>query len=119
MEISVSLSCLFVHEPPYQTTVVCCNPVFHCGRSSMDHPTVFTHFLRKCSLVPRPLFFSFLFGGDGEKRVWWISVGRFVLLTPRFWELLIGINNYKGHPLNDVPLLRAQKSNAHETKEHR
>ena len=25
-EVSVSLSCLFVHEPPYQTVVVCCNP---------------------------------------------------------------------------------------------
>ena len=48
MEISVSLSCLFVHEPPYQTTVVCCNPVFHRGRSCMDHPTVFTRFPRKC-----------------------------------------------------------------------
>ena len=54
-----------------------------------------------------------------QKRVWWISIGRFVLLTPRFWELLIGVNNYKGHPLNDVPLSRAQKSNAHAIKEHR
>ena len=24
--------------------------------------------------------------GDGEKRVWWISIGRFVLQVPRFWE---------------------------------
>ena len=48
MEISVSLSCLFVHEPPYQTTVVCCNPVFHHGRSHMDHPAVFTCFPHKC-----------------------------------------------------------------------
>ena len=39
-----------------------------------------------------------------------LHIGRFVLLTPRFWELLIGINYYKGHPLNDVPLSRAQKS---------
>ena len=31
-----------------------------------------------------------------EKRVWWISVGRFVLQTPRFWESLIGADNYKG-----------------------
>ena len=37
-------------------------------------------------------------------------MGRFVLLTPRFWELLIGVNNYKGHPLNNVPLSRAQKN---------
>ena len=57
------------------------------------------------SLVPRPLFFVLF--GDSEKRVWWISIGRIVLQTPRFWELLIGVNNYKGHPLNDVPLLRA------------
>ena len=28
MEVSVSVSCLFVHEPPYQTIVVCCNPIF-------------------------------------------------------------------------------------------
>ena len=26
MEVSVSLSCLFVYEPPYQTVVACCNP---------------------------------------------------------------------------------------------
>ena len=49
-------------------------------------------------------YFLFLFG-DGEKRVWWISVCCFVLLTPRFWESLIGVNNYKGHPLNEVPLI--------------
>ena len=48
MEISVSLSCLFVHEPPYQTTVVCCNLVFHRGRSHMDHPTIFMRFPCKC-----------------------------------------------------------------------
>ena len=41
MEVSVSLSCLFVHEPPYQTTVVCCNAVFRRGSSRMDHRTVF------------------------------------------------------------------------------
>ena len=28
LEVSISLSCLFVHEPPYQTVVVCCNLVF-------------------------------------------------------------------------------------------
>ena len=74
------------------------------------------------SLVPRP---PFLFG-DGEKRVWWISIGRFVLQTPRFWELLIlqtprfwellkGVNNYKGLPLNDVPLSCAHSTSAHTT----
>ena len=31
MEVSVSLSCLLVHELPYQTTVVCYNSVFRCG----------------------------------------------------------------------------------------
>ena len=41
MEVSVSLSCLFVHEPPYQTTVVCCNAVFRCGSLRMDHHTIF------------------------------------------------------------------------------
>ena len=46
------------------------------------------------SLVPRPLFSVFICG-DG-KRVWWISIRRFVLLTPRFWESLIGVENYKG-----------------------
>ena len=40
--VSVSLSCLFVHEPPYQTTPVCCIPVFRCCLSHMDHPTIFT-----------------------------------------------------------------------------
>ena len=41
MEVSVSLSCLFVHEPPYQTTVVRCNAVFFRGSSRMDHRTIF------------------------------------------------------------------------------
>ena len=41
MEVSVSLSCLFVHEPPYQTTVVCCNAIFRRGSSRMEHRTVF------------------------------------------------------------------------------
>ena len=70
------------------------------------------------SLVPRPLFFRFCLV-TAKQRVWWISVGRFVLLTPRFWELLIGVNNYKGHPLNDVRLSRVQKLNAHATNERR
>ena len=34
---TVSLLCLFVHEPPYQTTVVCYNFVFHCSSLHMDH----------------------------------------------------------------------------------
>ena len=38
MEVSVSLLCLFVHEPPCQTAVVRCNP---CGFSHMDHHTAF------------------------------------------------------------------------------
>ena len=42
MEVSVSLSCLFVHEPPYQTTVVCCNAVFRRCSSRMDHRTFST-----------------------------------------------------------------------------
>ena len=43
MGVSVSLSCLFVHEPPYQTTLVCCIPVFRRCLSRMDHPTIFTY----------------------------------------------------------------------------
>ena len=31
---------------------------------------------------------------------------RFVQQTPRFWELLIGIDNYEGHVLNDILLFR-------------
>ena len=41
MEVSVSLSCFFVHEPPYQTTVMCCNAVFRRGSLRMDHRTIF------------------------------------------------------------------------------
>ena len=40
-------------------------------------------------------FVPFLFV-VAEKRVWWISVGRFVLQTPRFCKSLIGVDNYKG-----------------------
>ena len=36
MGVSVSLPCLFVHEPPYQTTLVCCIPVFRRCLSRMD-----------------------------------------------------------------------------------
>ena len=50
--------------------------------------------IAEASLVPRSLFSVFICGGG--KRVWWISVGRFVLQTPRFWESLIGVDNYKG-----------------------
>ena len=46
MEVSVSLSCLFVHEPPPNYSGVL-QFHFHHGSSSMDHPTVFTHFPRK------------------------------------------------------------------------
>ena len=41
MEISVHLSCFFVHEPLYQTVVVCFNPVFRRVSSNMDHRTTF------------------------------------------------------------------------------
>ena len=41
MEVSISLSCLLVHELPYQTVIVCCNPFFHHGSSHMDHCTIF------------------------------------------------------------------------------
>ena len=40
MEVSVSLLYWFVHEPPYQTVVVYCNPVF------------FAAILRACTTVP-------------------------------------------------------------------
>ena len=33
--------CLYVHEPLYQTTVVCCNPIFHRGSLIMGHLTAF------------------------------------------------------------------------------
>ena len=45
--------------------------------------------------VVRRLLFPFLFAVV-EKRVWWISIGRFVQQTPRFWKSLIGVDNYKG-----------------------
>ena len=60
------------------------------------------------SLVPSQLF-SFMLG----KKVWWISVGCFVQQTPRFWKSLIGVDNYKGHPLKDISLLHAQKCRMH------
>ena len=44
--------------------------------------------------IPR-LPFPTVICGDG-KRVWWISIGHFVLQTPRFWESSIGVDNYKG-----------------------
>ena len=41
MEVFVNLSCLFVHEPLYQTIVVCCNASLRRSFSNMDHHTVF------------------------------------------------------------------------------
>ena len=40
MEVSVSLSWLFVNELPYQTTVVCCDPIFHRDRLRTNHRTI-------------------------------------------------------------------------------
>ena len=40
MEVPISLSCLLVHEPPYQI-IVCCNSIFRLGSSRMDPCTVF------------------------------------------------------------------------------
>ena len=51
MEISISLLCLFVHEPLYKTTVVCRNPVFRHSYLCMDHTTIFTCFPHKCGLA--------------------------------------------------------------------
>ena len=44
--------------------------------------------------------FLFLFCGGGKKGLVDLHRG-FVLQTPRFWELLIGVDNYKG-PFNEV-----------------
>ena len=48
-----------------------------------------------------------------------VSICRFVLQTPRFWESLIGVDNYKGYPLDDVPLLWVRLTSVHAIKEHR
>ena len=37
MEVSTSLSCLFLHEPLYQTTVGCYNSSIHHGSLSIYH----------------------------------------------------------------------------------
>ena len=48
------------------------------------------------SLVSSPdCFFPFLLD-DSKERVWWNFIGLFVLQIPRFWELLIGVDKYKG-----------------------
>ena len=41
MDIVVSLFYLFVHEPPYQVTVLCCNPAFSHKFMYMDHNIAF------------------------------------------------------------------------------
>ena len=46
-------------------------------------------------LVSFPDHFSIFICG-GRKRVWWISIGSFVLQTPRMCELLIDVDNYRG-----------------------
>ena len=53
MEVSVSLSCLFVHEPPYQTVVVYCNSVFRRNSLCMDQPYRFLRYSGACSGSPQ------------------------------------------------------------------
>ena len=52
MEVSISLSCLFVHEPPYQIVVVCCNPIFAAVLSTQT--TVLFSMLKWSSLRLAP-----------------------------------------------------------------
>ena len=40
MEVAKSLLYLFVHKPPYQTKVMCCNSVFCCSSLCMNYHTV-------------------------------------------------------------------------------
>ena len=43
--------------------------------------------------------------GDGKKarkKVWWISIGRYVLQTSRFWESLVGVDNFNYQEVDDV-----------------
>ena len=40
MDVSLNLSCLFVHKPLHQTTVVHCNRIFRRRSLHMDHRTV-------------------------------------------------------------------------------
>ena len=53
MEVSVSLSCLFVHEPPYQTVVVYCNSVFRRNSLCMDQPYRFLRYSGACLGSPQ------------------------------------------------------------------
>ena len=41
VEVSVSLLCLFVYEPLYQTVVVFCSSILRRSSLHMDHHTVF------------------------------------------------------------------------------
>ena len=46
-------------------------------------------------LLPLPKFSGESSGGKLEIEVWLIPITLFVLLTPRFWELLIGAEKHK------------------------
>ena len=69
MEVSISLSCLFVYEPPYQTVVVCCNSIFHRSSSHIDHRTVF--YVRVGLAQARPNYPQNFSG----KKLWLASIG--------------------------------------------
>ena len=72
----------------------------------------------RCWSRSQTAIFSFLFC-DGKKKGLVDLHRPFCSTDSQIWKLLIGVNNYKGHPLNYVPLSRAQKSNAQATKGHR
>ena len=75
MEVSVSLLCLFVHEPPYQTTVVCCNAVFRRGSSCMDHRTVFHVRVGLAPITTQPQCYNYpLYSNEAiHQRNWMIT----------------------------------------------
>ena len=79
LEVSMSLLCLFVHEPLYQTVVVCCNPVFHFGSSCMDHPTKFPLVWGSLRLAPTVDFTSFC-GNQSTRRPHLRPFGRVEIL---------------------------------------
>ena len=81
----------------------------NCQFTSPSTRTIFPRFLYHLVLSP-DRFFPFLFD-DGEKRVWWNSIGLFVLQIPRFWELLIEVNNHKGQFCNECLTSLIQSAN--------
>ena len=89
MEVSVSLSCLFVHEPPYQDYSSVLQSCFRRGSSCMDHCTTFHVRVGFAQAHP-------------NNRCWWIGP-EFLCKPKAEWPITADLDNIED---TDIELIK-------------